>query len=161
MINVRAHNATKTKPYSDVALARSLKRLEVVQARLKQGPQVRSPDKRSPPNRLGGPWVVPPPSKTQFLETLSPVVAKWARTAGLREVKQKHAVVSPLREHERRVEAENHYLQAHEASGKAWRDTSLACSPATATHPSQRRPPSVSPETCSILGILSIYGNNH
>ena len=90
LINVRAHKESKAKTHSDAALERSLQRLEVVQARLKEGPQIRSPEKRSPPRHMGGPWVVPPPQKEQFLEKLSPVVAKWAKTAGLREVTPKH-----------------------------------------------------------------------
>lgn len=111
LINVRAHKESKAKTHSDLALERSLQRLEVVQARLKEGPQVRSPEKCSPPRHMGGPWVVPPPQKEQFLEKLSPVVAKWAKTAGLREVTQKH-IPSPLKDYEKRVEAENHYLEA-------------------------------------------------
>lgn len=59
---------------------------------------------------MGGPWVVPPPQKEQLLEKLSTVVAKWAKTAGLREMKQKY-VASPLKNYEERIEAENHYLE--------------------------------------------------
>ena len=110
MINLRAHKESKAKTNSYLSLERSLQRLQVVHTRLKEGPKVRSPEKRSPPRHMGGPWVVPPPQKEQLLEKLSTVVAKWAKTAGLREMKQKYAA-SHLKNYEERIEAENHYLE--------------------------------------------------